>query len=543
MADENPLDYFDKNESTYDEIMKAMQEKPFLQKVKDTFDGITKPKDSGEYKMAKLQLQLWTAPFFAILGVVAMVTLLMILGSGQSEDTRAQIAEVVVPETVEDIEEPPPEVEIEPIDMEFEPTEFSDVTPVNVNVQNPVNAPLSAKPAPVNAVAIVKSPITMKGIYGSRTTGQIGAARAQYGGSAANEACVMRALRWLASKQNADGSWPATKPAMTGLALLTFLAHGETPSSAEFGPTVEKGIRYLVDSQNADGRFKGHDGNNYAHLIATYALCEAYTMTKVPMVKEAAEKALVPIVQGQHPNGGWDYKMAQTERDDTSYMGWAAQAIKAGHMAGDLEVPGLEDAFKLAPKGFLVNAHADGGFGYTGPSHNSGLTSVGVLCMQLMGQANDDHVKKSLNVMDEWVLGWEPDKNDIATTAIPSKVGAGQSQQYYAYYATQAMFQSGGERWKRWNKMMSDIYPKVQKIQSKETSGYVDHKGQPQEIGHWENGDANEDGGPFVMDTCLTTLQLEVYYRYLPTFKEVKVEDAEVVIDKGDDVDVQIDLF
>ncbi len=543
MADNNPLDYFDKNESTYEEIMNAMQEKPFLEKLKATFDGITKPKESGEYKMAKLQLQLWAAPFFAMLGVVVMIALLMVLGAGGKEDTRAQVAEVVVPETVEDVEEPPPEVQIEPLDIEIDPTDFNDTPVANVNVAAPVNAPMSAKPAPVNAVAIIKSPITMKGIYGSRTTGQIGAARAQYGGSAANEACVMRALRWLATKQNPDGSWPKCKPAMTGLALLTYLAHGETPSSPEFGPTVEKAIRYLVNSQMKNGLFQGHDGNNYAHLIATYALSEAYTMTKVPMVKEAAEKALLPIVTGQHPNGGWDYKMAQSDRDDTSYMGWASQAIKAGHMAGDLEVQGLDEAFKRAPLGFHKNAHKDGGFGYTGPSHNSGLTSVGVLCMQLMGKANDDDVKKSLNVMDEWTLGWIPDKNDIATTAIPSNVGAGQSQQYYAYYATQAMFQAGGKRWERWNKMMSEIYPKVQKIQSKETSGYTDHKGQPQELGHWENGDASEDGGPFIMDTCLTALQLEVYYRYLPTFKEVKVEDADVVVDKTDDVPVDIELF
>lgn len=542
MANEDPVDFFNKQESAYQEIMEATAEKPFLQRVKETFDGITKSKDSGEYKTAVLQLKRWTAPIIAFIGVATMLVVLFVLCSGQNEENRAQIAEVIVPEAVEEMEEPPPEEEIIPEDVEFTPTEFNDNV-VNVSVENPVNQPLSAKVAPVNAVAIIKSPITMKGIYGSRTTGQIGASRAQYGGSAANEACVMRALRWLATKQNPDGSWPVTKPAMTGLALLTFLAHGETPSSPEFGPVVEKGIRYLVESQNANGLFKGHDGNNYAHLIATYAMCEAYTMTKAPMVKEAAEKALAPIVKGQHPNGGWDYKLAQSERDDTSYMGWAAQAVKAGHMAGDLEVEGLHEAFERAPKGFKVNAHPEGGFGYTGPSHNHGLTSVGVLCMQLMGKANDDSVRKSLNVMDEWVLGWVPDKTDVTTTAIPSKVGQGPCQQYYAYYATQAMFQSGGERWKRWNKMMSDIYPKVQKIQSKETSGYVDHHGKPQEIGHWENGDGHKDGQTFIMDTCLATLQLEVYYRYLPTFKEVKVEDAEVVIDKKDDVEIDIELF
>ena len=78
---------------------------------------------------------------------------------------------------------------------------------------------------------------------------------------------------------------------MTGYALLTYLAHGETPASPEFGETVEKAIRFLVDSQEPSGRFRGRDGHDYTHPIATYALCEAYGLTKVPMLKEAAEKA------------------------------------------------------------------------------------------------------------------------------------------------------------------------------------------------------------------------------------------------------------
>ena len=544
MADQNPLDYFDKDTSAYQEMIKTMQDRPFMEKLKATFDGITKPKDSGEYKMAKLQLQLWAAPFFAALGVATMVVLLVIFGATSSENDRAQIAEVLEPQTVEDLDDPPPDVEIEPPDIEIEPTEFSDPTPVNVDVPNPSNQPLSPKPAPVNAVAIVKSPLVMKGMLGSRNPGQIGASRAAYGGTQAGEQAVLRALRWLVTKQNADGSWPNVRPAMTGLALLAFLAHGEVPSStSEFGPTVQKGIQYLLDTQDAAGFFRGEDGNRYAHHIATYALCEAYSMTKNPMVKEAAEKALLPIVKGQHPNGGWDYKLAQTDRDDTSVMGWASQAVKAGHMAGDLDVPGLDEAYHRAPLGFKVNFHKDGGFGYTSPSHTSGLTAVGVLCMQLMGKGNDDAVKKSLEVMDNWVLGWVPDKNDINTPAIPSSVGTGANQQYYAYYATQAMFQSGGSRWTKWNNMMNAIYPKVQKVQTKETSNYKDDKGQPQDIGHWENGDTNEDANSqFVMDTCLTCLQLEVYYRYLPTYKEVKVEDEDVVIDKSDDVAVDIIL-
>ena len=38
------------------------------------------------------------------------------------------------------------------------------------------------------------------------------------------------------------------KAAGAGFAILTFLAHGETPASKEFGPTVQKALDYLIKS-------------------------------------------------------------------------------------------------------------------------------------------------------------------------------------------------------------------------------------------------------------------------------------------------------
>ena len=562
MADDYPSpDYFEKKESAYEEMLKTMEEKSFFQRIKMMLEGFTKPRDSGEFKLAKQQLELMTSPIIAFLGVTAMVVLMFFIGPSKDAAERAQIAEVIQPETVDAMDEPPPPPdEIQPMEVELD-TEFTDVAVNNVTVNAPANTPMSAKPANVNAVMITKSPVMMSGVFGARTTGQIGEARAKFGGSPEVEACVMRSLRWLKMKQAADGSWGGVRPAMTGLAILTFLAHGETPASEEFGDTVRKAIQYLITTQDQNGFFKGEDGNRYAHHIATYALCEAYAMTRNPEVKDAAEKAVIPTIKGQHANGGWDYKIAITDRDDTSVMGWASQSIKAAHNCGDLlsdpeyatimttdgRPSSLENAYKLAPKGFLKNFHPEGGFGYTGKSHTSGLSAVGALCMQLMGQGNHDAVKKTLKVMDDWTLGWggsgaKDSKGNLfklpaGVPTIKQHVGDGACPQYYAYYATQSMFQAGGDRWKRWNKMMSDVYPKAQIITKKGESKYVDHKGQPQDIGYFQNDDQHSDRP--VMDTCLATLQLEVYYRYLPTFKEVKVDDAEIVLGADDEKSVK----
>jgi len=111
----------------------------------------------------------------------------------------------------------------------------------------------------------------------------------------------MKALRWLKWKQNSDGSWPGVKPAVTGFAVLTYLAHGETPTSREFGTTVRLGLDFLVRSlHEANGKMTidGSDGNEYSFLIATYALCEAYGMTKNVDLREPAEKCLARIISG-----------------------------------------------------------------------------------------------------------------------------------------------------------------------------------------------------------------------------------------------------
>jgi len=350
---------------------------------------------------------------------------------------------------------------------------------------------------------------------------------ADRGGDQKTEDAVLRSLRWLKKNQQADGSWKSQKIAMTGLALLTFLAHDERPSySPEFGETVQKALGFLIGSQKPDGRFNGVDGNEYAHPIATYALCEAYGMTLNPNVKDAAERALLPIIKGQHPTGGWNYKMDPNVskedgkyRDDTSYMGWCAQALKAAKLA-QLHADGLDKAIKLTVKGFQKNANPTGGFGYTAPGQG-GLTSVGTLCMQLLGASTASEVRKSLALMDTW------------RPSFDAKSPLSGSIQYSCYYATQAKFHAGGRPWADWNREMTALYLKVQQI---DKGAIKDDKGRDADIGWWVNQDAHTDRP--VMDTCLAALQLMVYYRNLPTTGKAATKPPEEALaaksEKGD---------
>jgi len=539
--------------------------------IEDVQAGLRKPKNSGEYRYAlqEVRRRIWS-PVCGVSLPLLMVLILMAMPeqvvremdavpvtieATKAADTLKQDDAVKEPEPVEP---PPPDETIKPevTDMAEVPSMSTMASSVNQASVSGPSAPFSPQPAAMDTVAQIKSPIKMKGVYASRSPGAKGSVHGRggaggfgsnSGGSALTEAAVVRALRYLKKNQQADGSWKAQKVAMTGLVVLTYLAHGETPSdSKEFGPTIQKGIEFLIKSQKADGHFNGVDGNEYAHPIATYALCEAYGMTLNPNVKVAAEKAILPILKGQHPTGGWTYRMDPNVhkpgkdekpsaldgkyRDDTSYMGWCVQALKAAKMADVYpDHAALEKALKLAVKGFEKNANPNGGFGYVGPGQG-GLTAVGTLCLQYLGASGEGDVKKSLDLMDNWAPSFD------------AKSSLGTALQYYCYYATQCKFHVGGKRWENWNKAMWPLYTKNQKVTAKTESGYVDADGKPQDIGWWENGDTFTDRP--IMDTCLASLQLMVYYRYLPTYNTAKaVTDESAALEAGNETkgDIKID--
>lgn len=525
----------------YHDMMELFEELSFKEKWEKVSVGLKMPKDSGEYKWARFQMIRLSAPAAAIVVPVILILVVGLLAAIKPPPAPRVEVQIIEPEQVEELEdikeEPPPDPpepeEVEPSDViSDQPYAGADPTAT----PGPV-ADFSPQPTTFDAVAIVKSPVIMRGIYGSRSPGARGAALAGGGGGSATEAAVLRALRWMKKNQASEGYWGVTKPAMTGLALLAFLAHGETPSSEEFGLTVEMAIKFLLDCAGDGSRFTGADGHEYTHPIATYALCEAYGMTQVPDIKYVAEKALERIIKGQHASGGWDYNLKQTERDDISYMGWCAQALKAGAAAG-LEVDGLAEACKKSIDGMKKNFGGDyngGGFGYTGPSKDHGLSPVGTLCMQLHGAGNADEVLGSLKTYDT-----HPKWQTYDLDAQP----VGKDSIYYWYYLTQVKFHVGGETWNTWNQKFSPELVRKQIVIAKEASGYVDHKGTPRSIGYWDQYKGHGANEGEIFGTALCTLQLEVYYRYLPTFKTVDAAavDANVPDPKADSNDVKIDI-
>jgi hypothetical protein len=316
------------------------------------------------------------------------------------------------------------------------------------------------------------------------------------GGKEEYEEQVVSALRWLQTTQQDDGSWNAQgKPAaMTGLALLAYLGHCETPLSPEFGETVQGAILYLIANGKKNGGGLATSTANkqwcYEHPIATYALAEAYTLCKefritIPGLKEAVLAAGNLIIGNQNDNGGWAYAYQTSGgHTDTSVVCWQLQALKACKTT-KLEFNGLEKSAKEGIEYLEKCTAKNGTVGYSGPGGRTTMTPGGSLCYQQWGKGKRSLTRKGIK--------WMSENNDF-----DYKV---HGNLYMHYYASQAMINEGGSTWTKYNK----------KTMANLAENQLDD-------GSWPKpGKAGHGMSSVHYATCLATLMMETYYRFLPS--------------------------
>lgn len=337
------------------------------------------------------------------------------------------------------------------------------------------------------------------------------------GGNEAVEDSITSGLNWLQKVQEKDGSWNKGDPAMTGLALLSYLGRCETPLSKDYGDTVDSAISWMINKgMKNDGKFaKNYKDKHwcYEHSIATYALGEAYTFCKNlnldrPNLDVVLEKAGQWIIDNQHENGGWSYgyDLAKSAHTDSSISGWHVQALKAAKYA-NIELKNLDKTIKNALQYMEDLQVKDGRVGYqkkgdvAARSRGATLAGIAALCYQIWEKPDDRVVKRAIDyISDEAVFDYDGLECNL----------------YGHYYNMQAMINVGGSKWNKYNDRIRD-----ELLENQNSDGSWKTPGATIPDGKKPNAPApvflqNSMRGQVYRNT-MNILMLETYFRFLPS--------------------------
>lgn len=356
----------------------------------------------------------------------------------------------------------------------------------------------------------VPSSVPEKAIYRLRSPERRREFIKELGGSEKTEDAVESALTWLAKAQSDDGHWDVARfktisqcggpgdqidenVALTGLCLLSYLGAGYTHVKGDYKETVRKALNWLLVGQEENGNLE-RNGQLYGQAMATAALCECYSMTGDKRLKEPVERAVSFILKAQNPEAGWRYK-PRTD-NDTSVTGWQVLALKSASIAG-ISFPALH--FQWVEMWLdKVRRGKEGGL-YTymqGHGATPTMTAEGWFCQLMMReQTRTRGQAETIPYLIRHLPSWSANQK-------------GSISLYYWYYATLALHMSGAPEFASWNKALIEALLKGQEKRGAKA-------------GSW-NPDIcilGERGGR-VYSTAISTLCLEVYYRYLPFYKQ-----------------------
>jgi hypothetical protein len=313
----------------------------------------------------------------------------------------------------------------------------------------------------------------------------VGAAQGQqvYTGSAGVVAAevdkmYLSGLQFLQRTQSEAGNWPdqprGTEPALTALAVVSILAHGDDPNFGPYAKTVHRGLDYIIKQMDATTGYIGP--SMYNHGFSTLALAESYGAVDDPRLGTALQKAVRLIVSAQEQNARHAWRYSPEAKDaDTTVSGAQMVALLAARNAG---IPVPQHTIQNGLDFFVSCQTGDGGIGYISPvAPNATRTAIGCLVLALAKEKNSAAFKAAFNFL----------KNAPADSQYP---------QYFLYYASQAFFHGSPEAWQNWNR------ENIKSLRGTQTPD-----------GNWDS----QFGPTFA--TAGSLLSLALNYRYLPIYE------------------------
>jgi prenyltransferase beta subunit len=291
------------------------------------------------------------------------------------------------------------------------------------------------------------------------------------------ERMYVKGMDYLVRTQSPDGSWPdaqMNKPAITGLAVVSLLAHGDDPNFGPYAQTIHRGLDFILKQQTASSGYIGP--TMYNHGFATLALAESYGAVDEARLGPALQRAVKLILTVQQASSVNAWRYSPEERDaDTTVSGAQMVALMAARNAG---VPVPEKSVQDGLHYYYTCQTADGGIGYqsaVGP--NATRTAIGCLVMALAKEKNSTAFHSAFNYLS-------------------SAQRDAQYPAYYRYYASQAYFQASPAAFDQWN------HDNINELRASQAAD-----------GSWDG-----NIGPS-FNTAGSLLSLALNYRYLPIYE------------------------
>jgi len=328
-------------------------------------------------------------------------------------------------------------------------------------------------------------------------------------------AALDRGLDWLAKSQGADGNWTSNDLGLVSMGTLAFLSAGHLPGRGPYNDNVTRSLDYVLRHAKVSGLLNIADQRRdmYNHGLAAFVLGQAYGISDDRRIGPVLDRALRVVAQTQCGDGGWDYvARAQSRGHDLSLAVMQAKALRSAVDSG-LEVP--PEVIKKAiqsvrehytPQGCRRNAPEEeqkkhpGQFTYSkgGGRGTVAMAAAGVVCLQEFAQYDDWRIDKSMDVICK----------EITEKCDPNKVAKGRApfDAYTLYYVGQALYQVGGERWRKHYPLLRDGLVAAQRND------------------YWPaNGRVSGRAGDMYM-TSAACFVLAMPHRYLPILQEGKID-------------------
>ena len=321
---------------------------------------------------------------------------------------------------------------------------------------------------------------------------------------------VDRGLVFISKSQQPDGSFPTViqgQPAVTSLCVMAMLARGHQPGKGPYGGQIERAIEYVLDMQDPrvgaimSDRFIGDEApeskqGNYNHAISGIMLGEVYGMTN-DKLHERIRKAILKALQFTRAQqlrprstveqGGWRYVRQHPTDSDLSVTGWQLTFLRSARNA-EFNVPDqwIKEALRFVHRSYVpwiqsfTYSQQDG-------SITRAMAGAGIVCLEFGGEHNAE--------MSQGAAGY------ILRHSF-NPYNNSERYHYAVYYCSQAMFQLGGEHWRRFFLDLLDVLSEAQ-----------------HEDGSWDPEQAPDEMYGNAYTSALAILALATPYQILPIYQ------------------------